>query len=107
MLDSLTSEDFEAYLGQPFEIHYGNDEALRVVLTEVQRSPYPPAESAKRSGFSLLFQSSLRDYLPQGIYRLSSPDFTAAHGDMHDELDLFIVPLAPTAEGVRYEVIFN
>lgn len=103
MLDVLTAEVFDAYLGQPFDISYGNGSRLRIVLTHVQRSPYPPRDTTTRTGFSLLFQSTLRDYLPQGIYQLNSPEFNSAYG----ALELFIVPLTPTAEGVQYEAIFN
>jgi hypothetical protein len=103
MLDALTAEVFDAYLGQPFDIRYGNNESLRVVLANVQHSPYTSQDPTARAGFSLLFQSAIRDYLPQGIYPLKSSAFNAAYGD----LELFIVPLTPNAEGVQYEAIFN
>ncbi len=104
MLEKLTAADFTDYIGRSFEIHYGSDEVLSVVLAEVQESPYIRSDDPDaRRGFSLLFQSAIREYLPQGIYRIAEPDFSAAHGP----LEFFIVPLAPTAEGVRYEIIFG
>jgi hypothetical protein len=103
MLDTLTAEDFEPHIGQPFDIHYGDGQMLSVVLVEVQRSPYPPIDTTKRTGFSLLFQSAIRDYLPQGIYSMTLTAFNSVYGD----LDLFIVPLKPNAEGIQYEAIFN
>lgn len=103
-LDSLTAADFSAYTGRSFEIHYGQGESLSVALIEVRETPYDKADVPNaRQGFSLLFQSSIREYLPQGVYRFTEPDFNAAHG----EIELFMVPLAPKAEGIQYEVIFN
>ena len=103
-LDTLTAADFTTYTGRSFEIHYGQSEAISVTLTNVREAPYVRVNVPNtRQGFSLLFQSSIRQYLPQGVYRLTEPDFNAAHG----EIELFMVPLAPNAEGVQYEVIFN
>jgi hypothetical protein len=103
MPDLLTAEAFDAYLGQPFDILYGNDQRLQVVLVKVERSRYQPGDQSTRQGFALTFQSSIREYLTQGTYPISSPAFDAAHG----ALEIFIVPLAPNAEGIQYEAIFN
>lgn len=98
----LTYHDFEPYLNQTFEIHYGNDETLPVTLTEATIGQN--ASSTNENGepyypFSLIFQSTITDYLPQATYRIG-----------HDQLgthDIFIVPLGPNAQGMRYQAVFS
>lgn len=55
-----------------------------------------------RVPFSLIFRHSLlpqNAYLPQQIYHLEHPTLGT--------LDLFLVPLGPDSEGMRYEAIFT
>lgn len=104
MLDQLTADSFAPYIGHAFQIHYGAGNTVNVILADVQRSPYnQPNDEGRRQGFSLLFHSTIRDHLPQGTYQITEPVFNAAYGD----LTLFLVPLAPNVEGVRYEAVFN
>jgi hypothetical protein len=55
--------------------------------------------SARRQPFSLLFRGPRVPLLPQRIYRLEHERMGA--------LDLFIVPLGPDGDGLRYEAIFT
>jgi len=98
----LKFSDFEPLLNQTFQIHYGNGETLSVTLAEVIAGKNP--SSSDESGepyypFSLVFQSDTTSYLPQHTYRIE-----------HEQLgshDIFIVPLGPNAQGMRYEAVFS
>jgi hypothetical protein len=98
----LKYSDFEPLLNQTFQIEYGNGETLPVTLAEVAPGKNP--SSTDENGepyypFSLIFQSGITDYLPQAAYRIE-----------HDQLgshDIFIVPLGPNAQGMRYQAVFS
>ena len=98
----LKVTDFEPLLNQMFHIEYGNGEVLPVTLAEVAPGKNP--SSTDENGepyypFSLIFQSSITDYLPQATYRIS-----------HDQLgkhDIFFVPLGANAQGMRYQAVFS
>ena len=98
----LKVTDFEPLLNQTFQIHYGNGEMLPVTLAEVVPGKNP--SSTDENGepyypFSLVFQSSITDYLPQYTYHIE-----------HEQLgshDMFIVPLGPNAQGMRYQAVFS
>jgi hypothetical protein len=99
----LRHTDFEPLLNETLFIHYGQDERLPVTLARVR----PWGALTRRlddesvfQPFALLLQSSLRDqYLPQGNYVLSHPSL--------GEMALFIVPHAPNAVGIEYEITFS
>ncbi len=100
-LAQLTHADFEPHVSTPFTIHYNAADELEVQLASVrahgQQSESEPA--GQRRPFSLLFQSTIQQYLPQGTYRIAH----AALGELH----LFIVPIGPNATGMRYEAVFT
>jgi hypothetical protein len=93
-----TIEDFVACLKTVFHIVYGDGQKLSVELTEVNllgQKPLYPDQKA----FSLIFQSTITHYLPQGTY-------TVEHEKM-PTMGVFIVPIGPGNGGMRYEAIFN
>lgn len=98
----LKSSDFEPLLNRTFQIHYGNGETLPVTLAEVSVGENP--SSSDENGepyypFSLVFQSTITNYLPQHTYRIE-----------HERLgshEIFIVPLGPNAQGMRYQAVFS
>ena len=98
----LTYSDFEPLIGQTFQIHYGSGERLPVTLAEVEigKNPSSTGENGEPYyPFSLVFQSSITEYLPQFTYRVE-----------HEQLgthDVFIVPLGPTVQGMRYQAVFS
>lgn len=96
-----TLTDFQASLNEPFQIHYGAGEALTVTLAEVRAwGPSAPENDPDYfQPFTITFQSAITEYLTQATYRISS----ARMG----EHDIFIVPLGPNAQGMRYEAIFS
>ncbi len=98
MLEKLTEADFANHRGETFKIHYGEGETLEVALVETRG--LGSGQRTERSAFSVLFRGGPKDqFLPQATYRLEHPDLGA--------LDLFLVPLGPDDQGMRYEAVFN
>jgi hypothetical protein len=97
----LTYDDFADRVGERFDVAVTDGEALRMELVEVTESseaggPGPAGE--QRRQFSLVFRGPAAPVLAQGSHRLT-------HDDL-DDLELFLVPLGPDAEGMRYEAAF-
>ena len=97
MLQDLTPASFEAHLGTPFRIHYGGESLLEAVLYEVKRHEQHPGP--RTEPFSVHFRSALRPSLPQSIYRMEH--------DAMGTMEIFLVPIGPDAQGMRYEAVFN
>ena len=73
---------------------------LRLTLIEaVATGPAPGGAAARRQPFSLIFRGPRAPVLPQRIYRLE-------HEAM-GPLEIFIVPIGPDAEGMRYQAVFT
>lgn len=97
MLQDLTPASFEAHVGTPFHIHYGADSPLEVVLYEVR--PHESHPGPRAQPFSVYFRATGRGALPQQIYKVE-------HEKM-GTLEIFLVPIGPDAQGMRYEAVFN
>lgn len=99
MLEELHHGDFAARNGDTFAVRLGDGEAIDLRLVDVQRFG-GDSSGGGRTPFSLLFRGGPADrYLPQQTYELSHPDLGV--------LSIFLVPLGPDAEGMRYEAVFN
>ena len=96
ILENLTIDDFSNRIGETFRIRIADDQALDIALAEVNALG---TGTGKRTPFSLMLRSSGPAYAPQGIYRIEHNQLGA--------FDLFIVPLGPDQQGMRYEVIFT
>src|SRR3712207_4120592 len=97
MLQDLTPASFEAHLGTTFRIHYGGEAPLEVVLYEVV--PHERHAGPREQPFTARFRGPRQPILPQRIYQIE-------HGPM-GTMDIFIVPIGPDAQGMRYEAVFN
>ena len=99
MLDGLSVDSFTPLVDQSFTVVApGLDGfALRLVSAQTYRDAPAFDETDVRSPFRLTFRGPDDGILPQGTYRLE-----------HDaiQLEVFIVPLQPDAEGPVYEAIF-
>ena len=89
----LTLESFSGALGEPFAIDAGAG-AVELVLVEASELP---RSARSGGGFRLEFSGPADPLLPQAIYTMRRAD--EAH-------DIFIVPIARTAEAARYEAVF-
>lgn len=91
----MASADFyEECVGQEFYVE-GLEVPYPLTLKEVARTQTSMREGG---GFSLLFESSSKDVLSQAVYFIA--------GDNH-KAELFLVPVGESANGIRYESIFN
>jgi len=102
MLDKLKSGDFIPYINQKFHIHVASTRPLEAELIEVSElgaEPRADSQLAVRRAFSLVFRGPPDPILPQAIYRV-------AHVEM-GSIDLFLVPIGPDGQGMRYEAVFT
>jgi len=101
MLDlaTVTHDKFEACLNQDFALEREDAPPLALRLAQVEvRGTFDP-RIHKRQAFSLIFQGPIDPVMPQRIYSLHS----AALGG----LELFLVPIGPHQDGMRYEAVFT
>lgn len=97
MLESFTVETFGDRVGERFRMRVDDATEVEVELTEVSR--LREGAEGRRASFSIVLRGPAEPVLPQGTYRLE-----------HDELgefDLFLVPVGPDDEGMRYEAVFT
>lgn len=97
MLDKLKLKDFQAHLNEGVRVLAGAS-TLDFELVEASEMPSSQVTAGRRP-FSVIFRGPKEPILPQSIYRVSH--------DQLGELDLFLVPLGPGREGVRYEAVFT
>ena len=96
MLDKLSVDDFTPHIGQRFEVDQGKSPLLlELVSATVSRVRTPDV----RTGFSLIFRGAPQPLLPQGVQSVVHPTLGA--------LGIFLVPIGPDVQGMRYEAIFN
>lgn len=95
MSETLKRTDFELRVGEDFVIGTG-DGAITLKLLETR-----PLGATVRAGgaFALYFTGPLERQLPQATYTFSN--------EALGTLDIFIVPIARTHDGIRYEAIFT
>lgn len=97
----FTYDDFADRVGEQFRVGLDDGHELVLVLAGVTVSAEAGGsgpDGATRQQFSLLFRGPAQPVLTQATWDLQ-----------HDEiggLALFLVPLAPDAEGARYEAAF-
>lgn len=90
-------EEFAGARGEPFEMVV-DDRRVPLVLAELA-SLGDRSTIGKREPFSLLFHAPVDALYPQRIYTLE-----------HERLgtmDLFLVPLGPEGDAMRYEAVFT
>lgn len=99
MTRQLSHDDFSGKVGQVFSIGDSGAPPIPLTLTEAELVEAQAGPPGLRPPFSLVFVARDPRVLPQRIYRL-------AHGDLGD-LDIFLVPIGKSADGVRYQATFN
>jgi hypothetical protein len=94
--ENLTPDSFEPHLGSRFGVATAPLGRLQMELVAVSRAAAGPRPGGS---FSLVFRGPREPVLPQRIYRFEH----AALGP----LEIFIVPIGPDEQGMRYEAIFG
>ncbi|MDG4550377.1 MAG: hypothetical protein P9F19_12780 [Candidatus Contendobacter sp.] len=97
MLDTLTLDHWRECLGQDFHVRLGPEAGLDLKLTSA--TPLGAESGYRRQPYSLLFAGPLTPLLPQATYPL--------HNESMGELGIFLVPLGPRGQTMRYEAIFT
>lgn len=97
MLDKLTKETFEPRKGETFTLSAEDAGEVELELASVQGTGLQG--KAPREQFSLHFHGPSDPLLPQSIYRLENAEMGA--------MELFLVPIARSEEGVTYEAVFT
>ena len=98
MLEKLTYSDFFERVGEEFRVAT-SEVAVALVLSEVTDLARPEGPSPRRKPFSLIFRGPFRPPLVQRIWPLEH----SALGT----LEIFLVPIGPDGQGMRYEAVFN
>jgi len=96
-LDQIPLSAFESAVHGQFRATHADESPIELQLLEVIRPAQP--DTAPFECFSLRFIGPPERLLAQGIVRLE-----------HDRLgsfELFLVPIAREAAGIRYEAVFN
>lgn len=100
-LATLTRADWEPHVGTAFQVESAPGEGIEVTLIEASsRRGAEPFQPGARVPYSLLFRHPRRDlFLAQSTYVFSHPAL--------GRLPIFIVPIGPDAQGMRYEALFS
>lgn len=97
-LSDLEAADFFPFLHQQVTIQFEPGIALQAELIAVKETEnYSPAS---RKPFFFVLRTEQKDqYYPQGTYTVVHPEKGA--------LSIFLVPLGPDGNGMRYEAVFS
>jgi hypothetical protein len=98
VLETFTHATFEPHVGESFRLHGGQESPVELVLVDASLLP-ALARAETRAPFSVVFRGPSGAILPQAIYRLDHATIGT--------FDLFLVPIAEDAGGVRYEAVFT
>ena len=96
MLEGITHKSFESIVGETVDLKAGENSFQANVETVSLLRMNPGQE---RQPFAVLLQAHDANNHGQQMYQLSHPGLGV--------LDLFLVPVGPGEEGMRYEIVFN
>jgi hypothetical protein len=99
MAASLTEKEFSQHVNTKFRANLDAENGVDLELVEVKGYMSKHNEQTGMERFSVYFQGPGEPYLPQKSY-------TVQHDQM-GEFEIFIVPIAKTDAGFRYESVFN
>ena len=100
-MEELQLESFVPLVGDTFRVTPSQGEPFDVVLNAAEPTPYgdPATYNGRRLPFSLLFLANDGTHVPQQICAF-------AHGSA-GETQLFVVPLGPAGQAMRYEAVIS
>lgn len=102
MIETFTHATFADHLGEPFRVHLDDSRSAELRLAEATVLGSASAKRWAEGGrepFTLVFRGRKDVVLPQRTYRIENDGIGA--------FDLFLVPVGPDAEGMRYEAVFT
>jgi hypothetical protein len=99
LADDLTHETFADRVGDAFTLSTADGDTLELTLAEAELSPASHGVPGGRAPFSLIFHGPVGRYAPQGGGRLEHAE--------RGVLGLFLVPLGPEGDVMRYQAVFS
>ena len=100
MLETLSMHDFTDCLGTKFRVHSATTQTCDLELAEATSLGSAAGRTpSNRDPFSLIFRGAPQPILPQQIYKFEH--------DRLGTLEMFIVPIGPDNQGMRYQAIFT
>jgi hypothetical protein len=103
LLETATSATFQPHVGERFDVTPNEGEPFEALLSSCEETSYrPPPEPGRepqRVPFSLIFHGPAERPLRQQICAFRHPQLGA--------FELFIVPLGPDDQGMRYEAVIS
>lgn len=97
MLDTFTIDTFTPRLGELFRVVVDEKWEMQTRLTAVER--LGGGDDRTRTPFSLVFHAAPDAVVPQQIYRVENENM--------EPFELFLVPIQPDPQGMRYQAIFT
>jgi hypothetical protein len=98
VLEHLTIESFEPYIGTSFWAEFSNGNKVELQLTRAAKVMESEAARLPRHPFSLFFIGPKSFRLNQHTYHLTH--------DSLEPMDIFIVPVGEESRGFIYEAVF-
>ena len=99
MLEDLTVESFERYVGSSFWADFPNGSRVELRLVRAAKVMESEAARLKRHPFSLYFIGPKSFRLKQHIYRITH--------ETAEAMEIFLVPVGEDEGGVLYEAVFT
>jgi len=96
MLESFEVGTFASRLGETFQIGADPD---WFEMTLIEATALGEGTEGRRAPFSIVLRGPGDRVLPQQIYRVTHEGIA--------EFELFLVPIGPDREGMRYEAVFG
>ena len=96
--ENLSEENFAQHLNTKFFISL-DERRVELELAEVKgyRSEHEEQQGMER--FSIYFNGPTEPMLPQGLYLMDH--------ELMSSSEIFIVPIGPRENSIRYEAVFN
>jgi hypothetical protein len=102
VLESIDITTFAGRVGEVFRLVVDERTTIStrlIAVTPANALSAGPTRAGGRTPFSLVFRSPPGAPMPQRIYRLQ-------HEELGD-IELFLVPIGPDADGMCYEAVFS
>jgi len=96
---TLTEQEFSQHVNTNFRLKLDTPQPIDLKLVEVKGYAKKAEEESGMERFSLFFTGPADVLLQQHLYPL-------AH-EVMGEMEIFLVPIGRTADGFRYEAVFN
>ena len=97
-VDDMTRELFEPYLDATFEVSPEEGAAFQARLIDVSPMGETVGPTGRRA-FSVVLRGPANDAPEQGMYGVEH--------EVLGRVDLFMVPIGPDDEGMKYEAVFT